>query len=241
MTTTSRILVVDDEPDMARGLRRILRINGYDVQIAHSGEEAIDRSREWPPDGILMDIKMPGIDGVEAYRQIRVMCPNAFVVFMTAFSSLVDEAREEGAVDVLTKPLDPAETCELLANALSTRPVLIVDDDTDFCESLSRILKAKGCTVETADSPAQALAAFKKQPRSVVLLDMRLGDTNGLELLQMFKQTNRTALILQMSGYSEMSESMRQGMELSATACFNKPLDIDSVLDTIARSMRHPK
>ena len=65
-----------------------------------------------------MDIKMAGIDGVEAYRQIRDICPNSFVVFMTAFSGRADAAREEGAVDVLTKPLDPAKTCELIAKAM---------------------------------------------------------------------------------------------------------------------------
>ena len=235
------MLVVDDDPDMTRGIRRILKLKGYEVHIAGSGEEAIEQAREWQPDGILMDIKMPGIDGVEAYRHIRTDCPNAFVIFMTAFSSLVDDAREEGAVEVLTKPLDPAATCGLIAKALVSRPVLIVDDDVDFCESLSRILRTKGCDVQTATSAEEAMVMFDKQPRSVVLLDMRLGDTNGLELLRMLKERNPTALVIQMSGYSEMEGLMREGMELSATACFNKPLDIDSVLVTIDDAMRHPK
>jgi CheY-like chemotaxis protein len=113
-----RMLVVDDEPDMARGLRRILKLEGYEVAIAGSGEEAIEQAREWHPDGILMDINMPGIDGVEAYRQIREVCPGAFVIFMTAYSSLVEEARDEGAIDVLTKPLDPGATRDLVAKAL---------------------------------------------------------------------------------------------------------------------------
>lgn len=233
-----RMLVVDDEPDMARGLRRILKIKGYDVQIAECGEEAIEQAREWQPDGILMDLKMPGIDGVEAYRQIRTVCPNAFVIFMTAFSSMVGAAYEEGAVDVLTKPLDPERTCELIAKALVTFPVLIVDDDVDFCESLSRIFKAKGSSVQIATSADRALAIFEKRPRSVVLLDMRLGDTNGLELLRALKERNPTALVIQMSGYSEMADCMQQGLELSATACFCKPLDIEAIMTTVADACR---
>ena len=238
--TAQRMLVVDDEPDMARGIRRILQLRGYSVQIAHSGEEAVEQAREFQPNGILMDLRMPGIDGVQAYRQIRRLCPNAFVIFMTAFSSLVNDARGEGAVDVLTKPLNPTATCELIARALITRPVLIVDDDEDFCSSLRRILESKGSDVLTATTAEQALAFFEKRPRSVVLLDMHLGDATGLELLRALKERNPTALVIQMSGYSDMDDSMRQGLELSATASFNKPLPIDAVLETIQVAMQHP-
>ena len=239
--TAQRMLIVDDEPDMARGIRRILKLRGYSVQIAHSGEEAIEQAREFLPNGILMDLKMPGMDGVQAYRQIRPLCPNAFVIFMTAFSSLMNDARGEGAVDVLTKPLNPADTCELIAKALVTRPVLVVDDDEDFGNSLCRILESKGSDVQTATTAEQALVLFDKRPRSVVLLDMRLGDTSGLELLRTLKQRNPTALVIQMSGYSDMDDSMRQGLELSATAFFCKPLPIDAVLETIQVAMQHPK
>lgn len=235
------MLVVDDEPDMAKGLRRILELKGYDVRIALSGEEAIEESREWEPDGVLMDLKMPGIDGVEAYREIRTICPNAFVIFMTAFSSMVEQARDEGAVEVLTKPLDPAATCELIAKSLVTRPVLIVDDDSDFCESLKRILKTKGCDVQSATSAEHAFALFEKQPRSVVLLDMRLEGTSGLDVLRTLKERNEKALVIQMSGYADMEEMMQQGMDLSATACFQKPLDVDAVLGTIEQAMQQPK
>ena len=239
--TQNRLLVVDDEPAMGRGLRRFLRIKGYEVRIAESGEEAIETASEWNPDGILMDIKMPGIDGVEAFRQIRTTCPNAFVIFMTAFSSLIGEARDEGAVEVLTKPLDPDATCELIAKALVTRPVLVVDDDLNFCKSLSRVLKTKGCEVRTATSAKDALAVFEKHPRSVVLLDMRLEETTGLELLRRLKTRNATAPVIQMSGYAEMEHSMNQGLELSATACFTKPLDIDAVWSAIKDAMQHSK
>lgn len=238
--TRKRILVVDDEPDMARGLQRILKTKGYEVRIANCGEVAVDQAREWQPHGMLMDLKMPGMNGVEAYRQIRTTSPNAFVVFMTAFSSMVDEAREEGAVDVLAKPLDPAKTCELIASALISRPVLIVDDDTDFRDSMSRILEEKGCAVQSAGSAAQALAMFEKQPRSVVLLDMRLGETQGLDLLRMFKERNATALVFQMSGYPESEDLMKQGLKLSSCGYFTKPLNIDAVLDAVETAMRSP-
>jgi DNA-binding response OmpR family regulator len=232
-----KVLVVDDEPDMARGIRRILKLEGYDVEVAFSGEEAVERAKVFQPNGILMDLKMPGIDGVEAYRRIRPLCPSAFVIFMTAFSSLVNDALGEGAVDVLTKPLDPSATCELIAKALITRPVLIVDDDEDFCKSLCRILEAKGCDVQSANSPETALAIFEQRPRSIVLLDMRLGESTGLDLLLTLKERNPAALVIQMSGYRDMEDLMKKGMEIAATAYFSKPLPIDAVLATIHDAM----
>ena len=114
-----RILVVDDEHDMAQGLRRLLAMRGYEVDVAHSGEEAVDSARKSTPDGILMDLQMPGINGVEAYRRIRSHCPDAFVIFMTAFSHMADQAVDEDPIDVLTKPLDPEATCNLISKALS--------------------------------------------------------------------------------------------------------------------------
>ena len=236
-----RMLVVDDEPDMARGLRRILKIKGYDVHIAHTGEEAIERAREWHPNGILMDLKMPGINGVDAFREIRSFCPNAFVIFMTAFSRMVEEARSEGAIDVMTKPLDPEATCELIAKALVTRPVLIVDDDADFCGSLSRILRARGYDVQTATSASEAVAQFEKQPRSIVLLDMKLEGATGLDVLRRMKKCNDKALVIEMSGFAEMEGLMEQGMELAATARFHKPLDVNAVLETMEQAMHLPQ
>lgn len=112
-----RLLVVDDDHGMAVTLRDILGISGYEVEVAYSGSEALERVRQQPPNGILMDIRMPGLNGVEAFRQLKRVAPESFVIFMTAYaaSHLVEEARSEGAVDVLDKPLDLAHALNLIA------------------------------------------------------------------------------------------------------------------------------
>ena len=113
-STRLNLLVVDDEPDMLQSMRRILKAKGFSVEIANSGEEAVRAAQDHQPDGILMDIKMPGINGVEAFRQIRAQCPDVFVIFMTGYSELVREAEAEGPVAVLSKPVDPGHVCELI-------------------------------------------------------------------------------------------------------------------------------
>jgi DNA-binding NtrC family response regulator len=243
MTDSSRIslLIVDDEPDMLRGLQRILKIRGFDVVTANSGEQAIEEARRNAPQGILMDIRMPGIDGVEAYRRIREITPNAFVVFMTAFTTLMDEAKSEGAVKVLSKPLDLDDVCAVIENAVVTRPVLVVDDDPDFLQSLSRAIQSHGLEVHRAREMSGAIAIFEKRPRAVVLLDMKLNGDNGLEVLRQLKRRNPDAVVLQMSGYPELQPEIEQGLSLGAHAHFMKPFDVERLMETLRRVMRDPR
>ena len=231
------ILIVDDEPDMLRGLRRILKVRGFDVDTAGSGEEAVERVREREPDGILMDIRMPGIDGVEAFRQIRSIAPNVFVIFMTAFSKLVDEAHDEGPIDVLSKPVELDEVCTLIEHASVTRPVLVVDDEPDFLQSLIRALKTQGFEIHSAPDMQQAIAIFEKRPRALVLLDMKLGQDSGLDVLREVRTRNPNVLVIPMTGHPELQAALEQELP-SVCASLTKPFDIDDLVATLHRCMR---
>jgi two-component system KDP operon response regulator KdpE len=101
-----RIFVVDDEPDLRRGIRGSLAARGYSVHEFRSGEEAVAGVRQQPPDLVLMDINMPGMGGVEACRLIRAASPGVGIVMITVRETEDDtvEALEAGADDYLTKP-----------------------------------------------------------------------------------------------------------------------------------------
>lgn len=121
-----RLLVVDDDRGMVETLRDILGASGYEVDVALSGEKALELVRQRAPDGILMDIRMPGFNGVEALRKLKRLAPDSFVILMTAYaaSRLVEEARAEGAVEVLAKPLDLARTLSLIQEAAARHGLL---------------------------------------------------------------------------------------------------------------------
>ena len=104
--TKPRILVVDDDPRIAASVRRSLTYDGYDVDVVHDGSSAIDAVRSAPPDVIVLDLMLPGIDGLEVCRRLRAAGDNVAVLMLTARSTVPDRVTglDAGADDYLVKP-----------------------------------------------------------------------------------------------------------------------------------------
>jgi len=116
MSTATRLLVVDDERNMRNTLRDILEDEGYCVETAESGEAAVDACRRDQFDLVLMDIRMPGIDGVEAYRRMRGVGASAPVILMSAYPAedVSPAAMAEGVTAFLPKPLNIESVVHLI-------------------------------------------------------------------------------------------------------------------------------
>ncbi|MEE9304918.1 MAG: response regulator [bacterium] len=123
----SKILVVDDERSVCKELRLFLKGKGYSVAEAYSGDEALVAYRQESPDVVLLDIRMPGKDGIEALHEIKALDPEASVIMVTAIheEEIAKQAMAEGAFDYITKPIDPG----YLEMALMTKLALIEKDD----------------------------------------------------------------------------------------------------------------
>jgi len=122
-----RVLVVDNDAAMRRALRNSLLAQGYEVEEARSGEEAVQEIDQRVADLVLLDIEMPGIGGMEACRRIRSIHPQAGIVMVTVRDSEEDkiQALEAGADDYITKPFSVRELLARLravTRRLATRP-----------------------------------------------------------------------------------------------------------------------
>ena len=112
MTETVNILLVDDEPGMLRYIRTLLEVDDYTVQTASTGEEALQQvEKGLRPDLVLLDLLMPGIDGLQTLEQLRQLVPGLKVVMLSCVSDTrkVVQAIRLGAHDYLTKPFQKAE------------------------------------------------------------------------------------------------------------------------------------
>ena len=103
-----KILIVDDEPDFCDALRDFLQSKGWETVIALSGEEAISVYTRENPNVVLLDILMPGKDGVETLRELKALDPSANVIMVTAVKEdeIAKQAMNEGAFEYITKPVD---------------------------------------------------------------------------------------------------------------------------------------
>lgn len=112
----SKVLLVDDDRGMRETLADILGAMKYEVASAESGAEAVKKFKENPFDVVLMDVKMPGMGGIEACRRIKAIKPEAKIILITAYATdrEVIEAEKEGTFSVLYKPLDIKKMLKLI-------------------------------------------------------------------------------------------------------------------------------
>lgn len=116
----ARVLIVDDEVDVAAGLEALLLIEGVDVRMVHTGGEAMTAFREHQPDAVLLDIALPDVSGTDVYRQIATEKPEQRVIFMSGHSSRADIATllEKPQVSFLHKPFTHDELLSSLTGAV---------------------------------------------------------------------------------------------------------------------------
>jgi two-component system chemotaxis response regulator CheY len=117
----AKILIVDDAAFMRMRLSRLLTDNGFDVTEAADGVEAIERYREHRPDGVLLDIAMPHMDGLCALKALMKADPDARVAMVSALGqkSMVQEAINSGARDFVVKPFESGRVLEAVRNIIS--------------------------------------------------------------------------------------------------------------------------
>ncbi|MGA2435227.1 MAG: response regulator transcription factor [Bryobacteraceae bacterium] len=122
--SAGRILIVDDEPQIRRIMRTTLIGAGYEVDDAKTGEQALDKVREFRPDLVLLDINMPGMGGIAACRALR-SDPNIGIIMLTVRDHEADkvQALDAGADDFITKPFSTPELMARIRAALRRVPV----------------------------------------------------------------------------------------------------------------------
>ncbi len=239
----TNILVVDDLKSIRLTLGGILEDEGHNVVLAENGYQAIEAAKQIPFDLIFMDIKMPGINGVQTFREVKKINPQAAVIMMTAYSveDLVREALEEGAYAVVYKPFDMENIVSIIEAALHKTLILVVDDYFADRETLKAILEERGYRVATAETGAEALGRVKEKHFDIIFLDIRLPDIDGVQIFEEVKVIDPEVAVIMMTGYSE-EEVVRRAISQGAYTCIYKPFDVEKLMTVVGEiSQRRSK
>ena len=120
-----KVLIVDDEAVIRKGLLRVMQGRGYHAESAESGFEAIEKLQKTPFNIVITDLKMPGMDGIEVLKAIKILQPDVPVIIITGYSTVdtAVDAMKNGAFDYIAKPFTPDQVIEMVEKALEQRTV----------------------------------------------------------------------------------------------------------------------
>ena len=179
-----RVLVVDDEPPVRTALERALRLAGYDVALAEGGERALREVAAAAPDAIVLDVLMPGLDGLEVCRRIRAAGDTTPILMLTARDAVSDRVAglDAGADDYLVKPFALDELLARLRALLRrTSPVggkiLRFADLT--LDPATREVRRGDRAIELTRTEFHLLELFMRNPRRVLTRDVILEQVWG--------------------------------------------------------------
>jgi len=231
----TNILVVDDLRSIRLTLGGILEDKGHNVVTVEDGYQAIEAVSRTHFDVIFMDIKMPGINGVQTFREVKKIDPRAAVIMMTAYSveDLVREALEEGAYAVAYKPFDIDKIIALIDELLYEKTlILVVDDQFGDRETLKGILEDKGYRVATARDGAEAIRMVKEKHYDIIFLDIKLPGMDGVETFEKVREIDSEAAVIMMTGYTE-EDLVKRAISGGAYTCIYKPFDMEKVITLV--------
>ena len=163
MESKPRILVVDDEPQLTRVLRRSLTTKGYDVRVAGDGDFALQTFRDWPPALVITDLAMPNLGGLELCRRLRAISEVPIIVLSVRGEEKTKvEALDAGADDYMTKPFGMDELLARIRAALRRKPAT---------DSNAQILEAGDFRIDLdAHTATQAGKELRLTPKEFDLL-----------------------------------------------------------------------
>jgi DNA-binding NtrC family response regulator len=236
-----RVLIVDDEDSLLLSLVANLELEGFEVVAAPDGARALELVQKERFDLLLTDVRMPGMNGVDLFRQIRRLCPEMPVILMTAYAveALIDEAIQEGVFTVLPKPFDIEHVIAALSRAVSHPMVLVVDRVGD-AESTAQALKARGILCGIAGDERESLAALEGRNVDVVLLNVGMeGGTTAPELVRRLLTLDASIAVIAISSHL-LPEVFRRVAALGAFACLLKPVQGAELVRVIAKARARP-
>ena len=187
-----------------------------------------------------MDIKMPGMSGVEAFIKIKAIDPHVTVIMMTAFAAEDDikKAIREGAYTVLHKPFEIKDILKVVEESLMGRTlILAIEKGSDFRDKLQDLFENKGIRVTVVNTGEDCVKSVQEKKFQIIILNTKLPGIDGLETLKRVKTIRPDVGVIMIAGESE-KHLIEEALEQGSTACIRKPYDVKDLLKLVQKHMQ---
>jgi DNA-binding NtrC family response regulator len=201
MRNQLNILIVDDEPGIRITLAGILEDEGYNVTEVEDGNKGIAATEKTNFDIAFIDMKMPGIDGIETFKEIKKISPDTIIFFMTAFlaEDTLNEAAKLKSQAILYKPLDLDLILKILREDLTKTTILIVDDESSIRDTLQGALEDRGYKVFVAENGYTAIQMAKNTHFDIMFIDVAMPGIDGFQTLEEIKKIDPLTSVIMMT------------------------------------------
>lgn len=240
-----KLLLVDDEAEFLEATAAALGRRGFDVLTARDGYEALGTLCAEHVDVVVLDVKMPGIDGVEVFERVRRAYPGLPVIMLTGHGTVQQafETSRRGAFDYLAKPCDMERLAQSARRAATSRRahvpaapsgaeavrLLLVDDEAELLDALSQSLARRGIRVTPARGGVAALEAMRYQTFDVAILDLKMPGIDGLDLLRRIKVLQPSVEVIVLTGHATVEEAV-EGLREGAHDFLGKPQSVGELV-----------
>jgi DNA-binding response OmpR family regulator len=247
---STKILIVEDDPDIRRGLSIRLRVNNYETVFAYDGISAIGAAQREKPDLVLLDLGLPGGDGFVVMERLGQLVPDLPVIVLSARDPLLNRERSlaAGAKAFLQKPAENDELLDAICSALgqeravpmlvseNSAKILIVEDDEDIRRGISIRLRANKYDTVFASDGISAVKSVQRDRPDLVLLDLGLPGGDGFVVMQRLKVFAPELPIIVLSARDPLLNRDRALAE-GALAFLQKPVENEELLRAIRRGL----
>ena len=240
MKTNRRILVVDDNIDYCEGIIDFLEMEGFDAKAVHDGFKALETIEKEEFDMVLMDVRMPGMDGVETFQKLKKISPSTPTILMTAFAveSRIKEALRSGVFGAFQKPVDNERLiCSIKKSLHSGAVIMIADDDKELCSYLLDRFADKGYRGIVVRNQETAVLMASEKKFDFIILNANKKDINGVETYQKIRDFRPEVNIIIITDNKKETENLiDKTSKKDVCAIFEKPLDIDTLIEAIQKT-----
>ncbi len=230
------ILVVDDDHDLALGIADMIEAEGHCAVLAGSGEAAIEVARECAFDMIFLDVKLPGITGIDALRELRETQGRARVVLMTGYrlDHLLAQVVTSGSIEVLKGPVAAFRMLQHLRDVGPGGIVLLVAENESLGASLEESLTGQGLRARLARTGEAAAESAANAGLDVLILDLQRPISRILEVYLALQDLGPAVTVVMIASPLENGKPIVNPLRsISVTGCLFKPFDPADLLRVV--------